>query len=203
LRECFYYAQKNAACGQLENICACRQACVSKYKLRSLQNPIMDKLNMKPGIVTLKEKRLVGKRINMSLANNKTFDLWRSFMPERVKINNNVTAELFSIRVYEQSSDIGDSNKEFEKWAAIEVSNFNAVPDGMETFVLAEGLYAVFLYRGSSADHGIYQYIYGTWLPDSNYNLDNRPHFEIMGEKYKNADPASEEEIWIPIKPKG
>ncbi|MFM9945765.1 MAG: GyrI-like domain-containing protein, partial [Bacteroidia bacterium] len=44
--------------------------------------------------------------------------------------------------------------------------------------------------------------IYGTWIPNSEYNLDNRPHFEILGEKYKNNHPDSEEEIWIPIKPK-
>jgi len=32
--------------------------------------------------------------------------------------------------------------------------------------------------------------------------LDNRPHFEVLGEKYKNGDPESEEEIWIPVKEK-
>jgi AraC family transcriptional regulator len=47
-----------------------------------------------------------------------------------------------------------------------------------------------------------FQYIFGTWLPNSEYVLDNRPHFEILGEKYKNDDPTSEEEIWIPIKAK-
>jgi AraC family transcriptional regulator len=32
--------------------------------------------------------------------------------------------------------------------------------------------------------------------------LDDRPHFEVLGEKYKNNDPTSEKEIWIPILPK-
>jgi AraC family transcriptional regulator len=68
---------------------------------------------------------------------------------------------------------------------------------------LNEGLYAVFLYKGAaSAAAPFYQYIFQTWFPNSEYLLDNRPHFEILGEKYKNNDPASEEEIWIPIKPK-
>lgn len=45
------------------------------------------------------------------------------------------------------------------------------------------------------------EYIYGSWLPNSTeYARDNRPHFEILGEKYKNNDPESEEEIWIPVK---
>lgn len=30
-----------------------------------------------------------------------------------------------------------------------------------------------------------------------------QPHFEVLGEKYKDNDPTSEEEIWIPIKAKG
>jgi AraC family transcriptional regulator len=29
--------------------------------------------------------------------------------------------------------------------------------------------------------------------------LDNRPHFEILGEKYKQGSTDAEEEIWIPV----
>jgi AraC family transcriptional regulator len=39
-------------------------------------------------------------------------------------------------------------------------------------------------------------------LPKSEYELDYRPHFEILGEKYKNNDQLSEEDIFIPIKPR-
>jgi AraC family transcriptional regulator len=70
----------------------------------------------------------------------------------------------------------------------------------MAIFTLAGGLYAVFDYKGSSNDYSIFQYIFGTWIPDSNYLLDDRPHFEVLGEKYRNADPNSEEEISIPIR---
>ena len=72
----------------------------------------------------------------------------------------------------------------------------------METFSLAGGLYAVFDYKGSSNDPSIFQFIFGTWLPSSDYVLDDRPHFEVLGDKYKNNDPNSEEEIWIPIRQK-
>ncbi|MEP1984886.1 MAG: GyrI-like domain-containing protein, partial [Maribacter dokdonensis] len=40
------------------------------------------------------------------------------------------------------------------------------------------------------------------WIPNSEYQLDGRPHFEVLGAKYKNNDPNSEEEVWIPIKAK-
>jgi len=157
---------------------------------------------MQPRIETLTEKKLLGKRLTMTLANNQTFRLWQSFMPRRKEIRNNLNADLISMQVYPKSFDFtfANLNIEFEKWAAIEVSDFDQVPDEMETFILEGGPYAVFDYKGSSNDPQIFQYIFGTWLPNSIYTIDNRPHFEILGEKYKNNDPTSEEEIWVPIR---
>ena len=151
-----------------------------------------------PRIETLKEKKLIGKRLKMSLANDRTLELWRSFMPERAKIQNKLSTELISMRVYHQPLQM-DVHQEFDKWAAVEVSDFSSIPDGMENFVLDEGLYAVFNYKGLNTDIRMFVYIFTEWLPASNYLLDNRPHFEILGDKYKNNDPESEEEIWIPI----
>lgn len=34
------------------------------------------------------------------------------------------------------------------------------------------------------------------------YELDEREHYELLGEKYKNNYPASEEEIYLPIRKK-
>lgn len=82
----------------------------------------------------------------------------------------------------------------------MEVRDYNEIPDGMEPFELPGGLYAVFDYKGSSSDPRIFQYIFSEWLPNSEYQLDNRPHFEVLGEKYKNNDPESKEEIWIPVR---
>lgn len=158
---------------------------------------------MQPRIETLSEKKLVGKRLTMSLANNKVADLWKGFMPERQEIKNNLSNELVSVAVYppDHFSDFKPTN-EFEKWAAVEVLEFDQVPPGMDTLILTGGLYAVFDYKGPSADNSIYQYIYSNWIPNSSYVLDDRPHFEVLGEKYKNNHPESEEEIWIPIKAK-
>ena len=138
----------------------------------------------------------------MSLADNKTGELWKSFMPRRGEIKNALTTDLISMQVYEPNhfSDFKPTRK-FQKWAAIEVSDFSNVPADMENFILPGGLYAVFDYKGLCNDPTIFQYIFGAWLPNSEYILEDRPHFEVLGEKYKNNDPTSEEEIWIPIKP--
>lgn len=158
---------------------------------------------MQPRIEHLQEKKLVGTRLTMSLATNKTGELWASFIPKRKNILNHLSNDLLSLQVYSSTyfSDFKLTN-EFEKWATVEVSSFDNIPDGLEKFILSPGLYAVFEYKGSSNDPSIFQYIFGTWLPNSGYVLDERPHFEILGEKYKNNDLTSEEEIWIPLKQK-
>ena len=156
---------------------------------------------MNPRIETLIEKKLIGKRIKMSLSANKTSELWQSFMPHRNDIRNKKGSQLYSVQIYSSSYfNYFNPGAEFEKWAAAEVTDFAILPAGMDSFVLPGGLYAVFLYKGLSTDTSIFQYIFGTWLPESGYELDNRPHFEILGEKFKNDDPDSEEEIWISVK---
>ncbi|MBK7667160.1 MAG: GyrI-like domain-containing protein [Sphingobacteriaceae bacterium] len=158
---------------------------------------------MKPEIKTLTAKTLIGKRITMSLANNKTSELWKSFMPRRNEIKNVIGTDLFSIQTYSPDYfKVFNPNNEFEKWALLEVSDTTPLPEGMETFNLPGGLYAVFFYKGLNTDFSIFNYIFSEWLPKSEYNLDLRPHFEVLGSKYKNNDPESEEEIWIPIKNK-
>lgn len=162
-------------------------------------------MEVQPRMVHLNERKLIGNRLTMSFADNQTFRLWQSFMPRRNEIKNRLSADLYSVQVYPPNFDFSHPNHTaaFDKWAAVEVADFDAVPAGMETLVLTGGLYAVFDYKGLSTDTRIFQYIFGTWLPNSkHYVLDTRPHFEILGAKYRNNDPTSEEEIWIPVKPK-
>ena len=140
----------------------------------------------------------------MSFADNRTRELWASFMPRRKEIQNAIGFDLYSMQIYPPGFfQKFDMNAEFEKWATIEVADFNIIPEGMQSFSLQGGLYAVFDYKGDAKDAGpTFQYILRTWLPNSEYILDDRSHFEILGEKYKKDDPESEEEIWIPIKRK-
>ena len=154
-----------------------------------------------PRIVNIPQKKLVGMQLSMSLEKNRTGELWAGFMPRKNAIPNRISGDLISMQIYPENyyTDFHPETT-FEKWAAIEVSEFNSIPDKMETFVMPSGLYAVFDYKGSSANNQIFQYIFGTWLPKSHYILDSRPHFEVLGNKYKNNDPNSEEEIWIPVK---
>ncbi|PZR25228.1 MAG: GyrI-like domain-containing protein [Citrobacter freundii] len=154
-----------------------------------------------PEIKNCGNKLLAGKHTTTSLTNNKTGELWRTFMPLRSILKTIKGNDLYSLQLYPADYFLQfNPSTSFEKWAMIEVASASDLPEGIETFSLQDGLYAVFHYKGSSLDTSIFQYIFTQWLPESGYVLDDRPHFELLGEKYKNGDPESEEEIWIPVK---
>ena len=146
---------------------------------------------------------LAGKNLAMSLLDNKTGMLWGSFMPVLKQIKHRVSDNLYSLQDYPATYfDIYNPGTVFTNWALTEVSTRDVLPEGMKHFKLEGGLYAVFLHRGSDTDTSTYQYIFSTWLPQSDYVLDHRPHFELLGSRYKKGDDNSEEEFWIPVKEK-
>lgn len=156
---------------------------------------------MEPGIVTMAQKILVGKHLSMSMAENKTGQLWQSFMPVRNTISNKTGTDLFSLQIYPPDYFLAfNPHTPFIKWAAAEVTGAANIPEGMEVLCVEEGLYAVFPHTGMGTE--IFSFIFSEWLPRSEYTLANRPHFELLGEKYKQGSADSEEEIWIPVEPK-
>lgn len=155
---------------------------------------------MNPTIKTFPKTKFIGKNLSFTYADYHAFELWSSFMPRRKEVQNAIGSELYNIQINPDNFDF-QPNTPFKKWAAIAVSSFDFVPDAMEKLEIEEGLYAVFNYKGDQTNvAAFFNSIYTEWLPNSVYELDNRPQFEILGEKYKNNDPTSEEEIWIPIK---
>lgn len=160
---------------------------------------------MEPRIETLNQKKLIGFNLPMSFANDRTPELWRSFMQRRSEIQNRASSDLISMQTFPRNFDFAqfDPAVEFVKWAAAEVTDFSYIPGGMTTHIMKGGLYAVFVHKGPPSTGPVtFRFIFGTWLPTSEYELDEREHFELLGSKYKNNAPDSEEEIWIPIRRK-
>lgn len=159
-------------------------------------------MQSEPRIETIAAKKLVGKRMRMALHANTTPELFRSFMPLRKAIPHQVGTEVICMQVYDDFKSFTPDTL-FDKWAAVEVSEWDAIPIGVEAYTLPAGTYVVFLYKGDPADFApFFQYIFSEWIPQSSYEVDDRPHFDVLGAKYKNDDPASEEEIWVPIRPR-
>lgn len=162
---------------------------------------------MDPKIIALEEKTLIGKSKRMSLNEDSTQELWKSFMPYRHSIPNRTDEMLYNIKVFDRGlgSENFSSSTTFVKWAAVEVDQIDPEEmSAMETHLLSGGIYAVFLHRGPASEFNqTLQYIFKEWLPSSSYVLDDREHFERFTEDYRPPDPEAVEEVWIPVQYKG
>ena len=65
----------------------------------------------------------------MSLIQNKTGLLWKGFAPKIKEIQNKVSQDKFSMQIYpvDYYKDFNPNN-EFEKWATVEVEDFENLP---------------------------------------------------------------------------
>lgn len=157
---------------------------------------------MKPRIIEFTEKKIIGCKQMMNYATYNPVPLWQSFIPLKKEIKNTVSSDVFSLQQFPKGFwDQFNPLTHFEKWAAVEVSNFDTIPVSMYSLVIPSGCYVVFDYKGDGSDApAFFEAIFSSWIPNSEYVVDNRPHFEILGDKYRKGDPNSEEEIWIPIR---
>lgn len=143
---------------------------------------------------------LAGVRRRMSFANDKTSELWREFREREAEIQHRVGGESYSVKVFGYGYSFSDFEPavEFDKWAAAEVSE---AVEGFEKLEIPSGKYAVFIHKGTPAGAPkTFSYIFTEWLPGSGYELDERPHFEVLPTGYSPFDPEAEEEIWVPIR---
>ncbi|WP_250435103.1 GyrI-like domain-containing protein [Hanstruepera flava] len=128
--------------------------------------------------------------------------LARQFMPRRQEIINRVGTHSFSIQDYaDQDFNKITPQTTFNKWVAVEVENHNHIPEDMQPFILKGGDFLVVDYKGSLADFPkLWQTILTDWLPNSKYELDNRPHFEKLPESYNPQNTINEEQVWVPVR---
>ena len=158
---------------------------------------------MQPVIKNCGYLLLSGFRKEMSLTNDHSVALWKKFMQVYAAVPEHFGQQYISAAEYPLGYfDYFDPSKEFIRWACMETPG-NA-PDTLETLEIQDGLYAVFIHHGPMAlAFKTFDYIFNEWIPNSGFDLDERPHFEIMPKHYRSDDPNAQEEIWIPIKQKG
>ena len=154
--------------------------------------------------VTTKDLLIIGNNAKLSFITNGegTGKLARQFMPRLDEITNRVGTHSFSIQNYKNFNIKTLTPKTlFEKWVGVEVSSFNTIPENMETLIIPGGNFLVFPFQGSVAEFvKFWQHIHNEWLPNSRYQLDNRPHFEKLPSGYNPMRDDNQEEIWIPVK---
>jgi len=166
----------------------------SPHMLHHLQ----DRLAMQPEIISRPEVNTVGiaKRYNNNDLDLKI--LWSAFKPYMNTIPNRVGTDAFGI--YEEYEEQEDTTG-FTYVCSVAVSDYSHIPEGMITRTIPSQLYARFDHRGPIAHlNDTLKYIWGSWLPKSNYEYVEKPDFELYSQGFNDKDPNNILQIFIPIK---
>lgn len=157
-----------------------------------------------PSIERSRHMKLVGLHARMSFGEPAMSELWQAFGPRARQIGNRSSQDFVSMRVFVPPlTTMPRLDSPFVQWAAVEVHDFDHVPEGLETCVVPAGLYAVLVHHGTAESFGrTVEFIFRDWLPQSPYQLASREFFEILGPDYRPDDPDASEEVWIPIEPR-
>ncbi|MBO3700626.1 GyrI-like domain-containing protein [Roseivirga sp. E12] len=181
------------------NILAHSRSPLTLDRIEHLQN----KISLEPEIVIEPARNLVGLHCKTSMVQNNIPMLWTVFRRRQHEIKNTINNGRFGVSDYKNlkvsqftpSAMIG-------KWATVEVSSQEEIPEEMVVYNLSGGLYARFMHKGGKKNVQMsFEYIYSTWLPNTKYEIDNRDHFEHYPKVYLGPEnPESELFIFLPIK---
>ena len=123
--------------------------------------------------------------------------LWFDFQHKVNQVRNRIGTDAFGIyeEYFETEESIG-----FSYICSVEVSDFDSVPEGMISRIISEQMYAVFRHNGSlSFLPETLKYIWGSWLPKSNYKYDEKPDFELYSPGIQPEDPDHLLFLHIPV----
>ncbi len=178
-----------------------------RMKITNQRLKHLEAISMKPVIKEIKEMQIVGMEKTTTL-NSSYIDipkLWEEFCSRMHEINNAADCKTFyEVRKPDLNFSMNDFTEttEFTEIAGLEVTSVDSIPEGMLDVTIPAGKYAVFIHKGSPQNlRQTYEYIWGTWLPNSEYEADMKYDFELYGERFKGMDnPESEIDIHIPVK---
>jgi len=208
----FHYSSQEAFTRAFVNYIGVTPA---KYRKEKNVVPLQSKLNFldykmkgdfimnKPEMIYLQKKFIIGYEYQTTLLDEKYFidipefytDFGKNHYYERIphKLTPNFA--------YGLSTNFHDDGQ-FSFIIGEEVTgNTESLDNGFVKFEIPEGKYAVFSMKGTSeAIQNIRRYIYGVWLPNSNYARNEGPDFEIT-DVVNSAYPYDMKmKIYIPIK---
>jgi len=165
----------------------------SPHMLHHLQNRII----MEPEIITRPEMKVVGTTHKYQEDDLNIEMLWFDFQHKVNQVRNRIGNDAFGI--YEEYFETEDSIG-FSYICSVEVSDFDCVPEGMISRIIPEQMYAVFRHNGPlSFLPETLKYIWGSWLPKSNYKYDEKPDFELYSPGIQPEDPDHILFLHIPV----
>ncbi|AVK84874.1 AraC family transcriptional regulator [Lysinibacillus sp. B2A1] len=187
----------------------------AKYRKEKSVVPLQSKLNFKdykikgdfimnkPEMIYLQKKLIIGYEYNTSLQDEKYFTDIPGFY---INFGKNLYYERIPHKLapnfaYGISTNFHD-NGQFSFIIGEEVtSSTESLDNGFVQFEIPEGKYAVFTMNGTAESiQNTRRYIYGVWLPNSNYERNEGPDFEITDVVNSAYPNDMKMKIYIPIK---
>ena len=138
---------------------------------------------MEPVITTIAKVTVVGMEYHGQNKNGEITAMWGVFNQKCMAIPH-LTGKRAAYGVCFSDEDYGTSGM-FRYVVGLSVTEVDALPEGMTACTVPAGRYAVLTHCGTLATLSrTFDYIYGTWLPSSEYRLDvTRPDFEFYDER--------------------
>ncbi|HEX2948445.1 MAG TPA: AraC family transcriptional regulator [Armatimonadota bacterium] len=156
--------------------------------------------SMEPTIVNLDAFIVVGLEYVGKNENGEIPALWDQYNARCGEVRHKTVPEAYLGVCGEMRSD-----GSYSYTAGARVTTAADVPVGMVAKVVPAAKYAVFTHRGPLFGvekdlQSTYQYIYGEWLPKSEYDRADTPDFELYDERFADGQATSEMDIYIPLK---
>ena len=160
-----------------------------------------------PSIIRMSAKYLIGTSIDFkshfilgSECHAKIVPHWANFKKQMPLVQNRLSNERIGVVL---SSELELRQERLTYFSGVEVIPDQQPLKGMHSVLLPEGLYACFEHQTLSQKNGhLIDYIYGIWLPSSNYERGQGFDYEIFDENYVAYDPTSVSTFYVPIKKK-
>ncbi len=149
--------------------------------------------------LVLEESSFIGFSTETSLVQDRTALVFKQLMIWRkgsVKYRNQPA---YDIKIYPQGYFTAfNPSRPFEKWAALKQVDQSIIGD-LQPYTLEGGSYLCFTSEGRVSAQ-FFQELYSSWLPQSRYELDSRPHFDKIWPEPAQRGRVLKEEIYIPVK---
>lgn len=149
---------------------------------------------MNPKIVTKPSFNVVGFKYRGKNEKNEIPDLWQKFNKRFGELKHILEEEV----AYGVQDNFDHDSGEFDYVAGIAVSSNDNQPADAVYWEIPEQTYAVFT-TTLPAVRMTFDNIYSKWLPNSGYQRQPGPEFELYDEEFNSKDPSSQFYIYIPI----
>ncbi|MCC7530485.1 MAG: AraC family transcriptional regulator [Candidatus Melainabacteria bacterium] len=158
-------------------------------------------LTMQPEIVEHDEELVIG--MGSSFAENPFWQinkLWDKFSKRENEIPNLSGNYALGVCMPKHQDIPVKEGDTFVYIAGRPVSTLDEVPEGMVAVKIPRRKYAKFTHKGALTNlpHTV-NYIWGTWLPKSEYKHSNSPDFELYDERFDVKSLSGEIDIFVPI----